>query len=402
MKPTPTPRAQFIAPAYKVPRAPHPIDLRLDGNEGIGPSTEVLRALSGCNASTIRRYPSCAELEAEIAEFYGVAPDQVLITAGGDDAIQRLCRVFLGPGKELLLPAPTFEMIERFASWEQAVIRRIPWERPRYPTAEVVAAIDDATSLIAMVSPNNPTGGWATAHDLEVVAAAAPGALIMVDAAYAEFGSEDLTETALRLSNTVVLRTFSKALGLAGLRIGYALGKAEWIQAMRTAGLPYPVSQPSILVAQASLQSERSRIPYIAKVAEEREALAETLREADGALPTPRATSCLPRDPTPFGSATLWLLLESASVHGPRLQSSPGTSESPVQAKRRTSRDCDRPCRRSSSPRPCSSTWMGCSPTCRVPTGKPSLKPPANSAATQPLKTSSASSKRATPTTTGW
>ena len=73
---SPQPRSQFTAPAYKVPRAPHPIDLRLDGNEGRGPSEKILQALDACSASSIRRYPSCRELESEIAERYGVEPDQ--------------------------------------------------------------------------------------------------------------------------------------------------------------------------------------------------------------------------------------------------------------------------------------------------------------------------------------
>ncbi|MEC7241237.1 MAG: TIGR01548 family HAD-type hydrolase [Myxococcota bacterium] len=282
---SPQPRSQFTAPAYKVPRAPHPIDLRLDGNEGRGPSEKILQALDACSASSIRRYPSCRELESEIAERYGVEPDQVLITAGGDDAIQRLCRVFLDSTRELLLPTPTFEMIERFAAWEGAQVRQIPWTTPRYPTQAVVECVTDATSMIAMVSPNNPTGGWATSSDLLEVAQAAPGALIMVDAAYAEFGSEDLTEVALTLPNTVVLRTFSKALGLAGLRIGYALGKAEWIRAMRTAGLPYPVSEPSILLAREAFRSQLTRASYLKEVSEERMALTELLNTAGWTAP---------------------------------------------------------------------------------------------------------------------
>ena len=299
MPTSPQPRPQFSTPPYKVPRAPHPIDLRLDGNEGIGPSPKILQALGGCSASTIRRYPSCSELEAEIAAAYGIAPDQVLITAGGDDAIQRLCRVFLAPSKELLLPTPTFEMIERFASWEGAQIRRIPWQGPRYPTPEVVNSISDSTAMIAMVSPNNPTGGWATKEDLIEVSKAAPGALIMVDAAYAEFGSEDLTESALSLSNTVVLRTFSKALGLAGLRIGYALGNAQWIRAMRAAGLPYPVSQPSILLAQAAFRSEETRGDYIKEVTRERIELAALLNNSGWSSPDSQGNFVFAEGPNP-------------------------------------------------------------------------------------------------------
>jgi histidinol-phosphate aminotransferase len=107
--------------------------------------------------------------------------------------------------------------------------------------------------VIAVVTPNNPTGLVARADDLEVLSRAAPGALLIVDLAYTEFADRDLTEVALALPNAVVIRTLSKAWGLAGARVGYAAGPKEVIAWMRAAGGPYAVSAVSLEIARRRL-----------------------------------------------------------------------------------------------------------------------------------------------------
>ena len=107
-------------------------------------------------------------------------------------------------------------------------------------------ACDAETSVIAVVSPNNPTGGVISSQDLRRLSEGAPQAILMVDLAYVEFANKDLTPVALELPNAVVFRTFSKARGLAGLRVGYALGPARWLNVLRSVGLPYPVSAPAL------------------------------------------------------------------------------------------------------------------------------------------------------------
>ena len=367
MRITLTPRAEFDRPAYAVPRAPFPIDLRLDGNEGQAPDTALLDAFRQCSSASIRQYPSSLALERAIAARYRIAPEQVLITAGGDDAIQRICRAFLGPTRSIVLPVPTFEMIGRFARWEESEILPVPWESPRYPVNEVLKAVQADTTVIAMVSPNNPTGGWATVDDLREVAQAAPGALVMVDAAYAEFGDVDLTETALELPNTLVLRTFSKAYGLAGLRIGYVMGEARWVRALRAAGLPYPVSQPSIALALRALEGGEGRLDYTDRVAAERPMLAERLRAAGWKVSPSREILCSLAVVTAFGCAMRWRPWGSVSGHGQRMTYWATASGSPARVTQLSLRDSIRPCRPSLHPKPSSLTWMGCSQMSRAP-----------------------------------
>jgi hypothetical protein len=133
--------------------------------------------------------------------------------------------------------------------------------------------------MIAVVSPNNPTGGVATAEDLHRLAAAAPQALLLLDHAYAEF-SCDLTAAALRLGNAVVVRTLSKAWGLAGLRVGYVLGPPEFIGWLRVTGAPYSVSGLSLSLAERRLATGATdMLHFVARVSAERAALLSLLQE---------------------------------------------------------------------------------------------------------------------------
>ena len=241
-------------PPYRVPRHPAVTDLQLAGNEGAPPPQALAARMGALAPEQLSRYPDPSALECRLAARHGLHDDQVLITAGGDEGLQRLCRAALAPGKRLVLPEPTFEMIRRFAESTGAEVIAVPFQVSGYPTERVIEACDDSTALIAVVTPNNPTGDVISADDLRRVAEAAPQALVMVDLAYTEFADEDLTQVALSLPNAIIFRTFSKARGLAGLRLGYALGAARWIQALRTAGLPYPASAPALALALASLE----------------------------------------------------------------------------------------------------------------------------------------------------
>jgi histidinol-phosphate aminotransferase len=274
MRPSPVPAIATI-PGYRVLRHPAPIDLFLDGNEG--PMASVPDA--ALEPDVLRRYPTCATLEKELADRIGAAPSEVVACAGADDALDRLCRAFLCAGRELVLPTPTFEMLARYARLTGATVVPVDWPTGAYPTDDVIAACNDSTRLIAVVSPNNPTGAVASSEDLVRVSAAAPGAVVVLDGAYAEFADDDLLAVARRLPNVVVTRTLSKAWGLAGLRIGYAIGPAELIDCLRRAGQPYAVAGPSIALARGRLSAGGPDQAYIDEVRRERSSLARALGE---------------------------------------------------------------------------------------------------------------------------
>ncbi|MFZ4576676.1 MAG: aminotransferase class I/II-fold pyridoxal phosphate-dependent enzyme, partial [Phycisphaerales bacterium] len=214
-------KSRLNARPYTKGAAREGIDLWLDANEGAMVLTddEVARAAA---RACVRRYPDASALEQEIAARLGVPPACVVVTAGGDAAIDRVCRAFIEPGSEVVLPTPTFEMIGRYARSAGAQLREVRWEDTEFPVGEVVRAVSARTAMIAAVSPNNPTGAVVRAADLLTLSAAAPDALLLVDLAYTEFAEVDLTPVAVALPNAVVIRTFSKAYGLAGIRVGYA------------------------------------------------------------------------------------------------------------------------------------------------------------------------------------
>jgi histidinol-phosphate aminotransferase len=142
----------------------------------------------------------------------------------------------------------------------------------------VLRSVDRTVSAVFIVSPNNPTGSAITIDELRAVRAAAPGAPLILDLAYAEFADEDLTRVAVRQPRTVVTRTLSKAWGLAGLRVGYAIGEPEVIGWLRRAGNPYAVSALSLAVAERVLAYlEPEMLTSVACVRSERARLASFL-----------------------------------------------------------------------------------------------------------------------------
>jgi histidinol-phosphate aminotransferase len=272
---------------YAPPRPADTIDLFLDANEGPAPLIDAVALAALIGPHNLRRYPDAAPLTRLLAQRLGADESRILVTAGGDDAIDRACRACLEPGRELLLPMPTFEMIARYARQTGASVVTTPWLNGPYPVDAVLRAITPRTAMIAVVSPNNPTGAVATQRDLERIAAAAPQALILADLAYAEFAADDLTDTALTLPNVLAVRTFSKAFGLAGLRVGYAIGAPPVIEAVRAVGGPFPVSSISLAAAAEALRIvEAQGNPVVQAVRAERQKLALLLSEL-GAQPFP-------------------------------------------------------------------------------------------------------------------
>ena len=271
--------------AYRVPRHPAPVDLDLRGNEGAVPDPGLLEAIRG--APVLRRYPDVGGLQRRLADRFGIGSERVLVTAGGDDALDRLCRAVLEPGRTLLLPSPGFEMTRRYAALAGADIQEIPWPGAAFPVEAVLDALGPETGLVALTTPNNPTGAVISAEDITTIATAAGkvGAVVLLDLAYVEFAESDPTALALATDNVVVVRTVSKAWGLAGIRVGYALGPASVLAWMAAAGAPYAVSAPSLALAEAALESGDGPMQaFTSAVRGGRAALSDALRDAGCAV----------------------------------------------------------------------------------------------------------------------
>jgi histidinol-phosphate aminotransferase len=286
-RPQPAPWLAGVS-EYAVARSDTPIDLWLDGNEGAEPPAALLETLRDGVPELWRRYPSARSLQEAWASRFGVASDRLLVTAGADEALDRTLRAFLAPGREIVLPVPTFEMLERYANAAGGRVVPVEWRGGPYPVDAVITAVTPRTAVVVVVTPNNPTGAVAAAAEIERLAAAAPHAVILVDLAYVEFADDDPTAAALELPNTVVTRTLSKAWGLAGLRLGCAIGPAELIRVVRAAGNPYTVSAPSMAVGLAWLAEGGGAVGrFVTRVREERARLRRLLEDAGAkALPS--------------------------------------------------------------------------------------------------------------------
>jgi histidinol-phosphate aminotransferase len=264
--------------AYETPVLGWPIDLDLSKNEGRSKGEEMLDSVTDPRR-LVGRYPDTSGLRSRLARLHGVDEQSVLVTAGGDDALGRCFLARVGTGRRVVSTYPTFEMIPRYAEQRAAVLTEIPWWDEPFPVAEVIASIDDSTDAVFIVSPNNPTGTAMSESDLRKVASEAP--FVVLDAAYVEFADSDPTMAALEMGNVVVIRTMSKAYGLAGLRVGYLLGPPDLVAIIAAYGNPYPVSSLSAELAGIRLQRPEAELTgFVIEVRRERAdltALLETL-----------------------------------------------------------------------------------------------------------------------------
>src|SRR5579863_5169330 len=203
--------------------------MRLDFNENtVACSPRVREVLGRISAGDLTRYPERSPVERIVAQHLGVVPEQVVLTNGVDEAIHVLFETFLDAGDELLLPVPTYTMYEVYASATDARSVAIQAASDlQFPFDRLVAAITPRTKIIAIANPNSPSGSIATRAQIIELARRAPGAIVLVDEAYFHFHGETVMDLIGDLPNLIVARTFSKAYGLAGLRLGLLAGPVE-------------------------------------------------------------------------------------------------------------------------------------------------------------------------------
>ncbi len=275
--------------------------LKLDANEGpvIDPAP-LLDTIADELSGLLREYPRGTSFEEALAERFEVAPDRVLIAAGGDEILDRCFRAFGGPGRNVVLPEPSFSMLRHYANTSGTEVHSVAWPSGDYPIEAVLEAIDTSTAMVFVVSPNNPTGAVATVTDIEATAAAAPDAVLVLDAAYAEFAEVDLTQSALGARRVIVVRTFSKAWSLAGCRVGYAIGSTNELDALRRVASPYPVSRVSLALARARLERDAEQVAVgVERVQLEVRALQTLLAELGVETQPSQANFVLLRVPDP-------------------------------------------------------------------------------------------------------
>jgi histidinol-phosphate aminotransferase len=278
-----------LTAASAVPRLPSPL-IRLDSNENpFGPSGRVIDAMRDA-LGAVNSYPEddCTELRHKLAVHHGLPPENVLVTAGSTAMLSLLCQTLLAPGLNAVTSERSFIVYSMAVPAVGAHLVQAPMrsgEDTLDPEA-LLAAIDSNTRIVFLANPNNPTGTMLEANVVERFQARLPGHVVLVlDEAYYEFALYFAALRKIKYSNSleyvrqgasvVVLRTFSKAHGLAGLRVGYGLGPAELLGYCARMRNTFSVSSVAQVAAIAALDDQH----YIQRVVESNVAQARVLSE---------------------------------------------------------------------------------------------------------------------------
>ena len=243
---------------YDPGRLPTEIDLS-DNTNLWGPGEAVKEALAAIDASVITRYPAvyADRLRSALAESVGVKPENVTTGCGSDDVIDSTMRAFAAPGDRAAYPWPTFGMVQSFARMNG--LEPIPVPLRSDLELDVEAILATRAEITYICRPNNPTGTLFRRADVAAIVARAHG-LVVLDEAYIDFSGDDLAALAIESGRAVVLRTFSKVYGLAGLRVGFAIGPAPVIAEIEKSRGPYKVSGLAEAAALAALAAGRSEV----------------------------------------------------------------------------------------------------------------------------------------------
>jgi histidinol-phosphate aminotransferase len=241
--------------------------LRLDFNENTsGCSPRVLERLRTITGNDLARYPQREPSERIVANAVKVFPEEVLLTNGTDEAIHLICETYLEPGDEALIVVPTFAMFEIYAAATGAQVISIPSESGfKFPMDAVLARVTPRTRFIAIANPNNPTGGLVAISDLTALAEAAPDAALLIDEAYFQFCGETIAPRWREFPNLFVSRTFSKAYGMAGLRIGVLMGNTQQMPMLRRPSSPYNLNSVALACLPEALDDQEYVQDYVSQ-----------------------------------------------------------------------------------------------------------------------------------------
>lgn len=285
-------RPEIVAlPAYKQGRQADASAFKLSSNENPFPvHPAVMAAIAG---ATPNRYPDATALTVRerLAERHGVSPDEVIVGAGSVSILLQLIQAACGSGDEAIYAWRSFEAYPLLTTIAGATAVPVPLTDDfRHDLAAMAAAITDRTRILLVCSPNNPTGTTVSADEFAAFMKVVPRDLLVVlDEAYAEFVRDQAAVNGDRLigryPNLVILRTFSKAYGLAGLRVGYAVGRRTVIDAARSTQIPLSVTEVAQRAVLAALDHEAELLAQLDELVARRDRVEQALREQGWAVP---------------------------------------------------------------------------------------------------------------------
>jgi histidinol-phosphate aminotransferase len=212
--------------------------LRLDKNEDLCglPEDLVKKCLSRITPDDLSAYPQTYLLYDILSRYLSVSQEKILITAGSDAAIKNTFEVFVSPGDGVIIPDPTYAMYEVYADLFNANLTKVPYTNDlSFSVKDMITVISDSTKLVALANPNSPTGTIVSRNDIiELIEyCCTRDVLVLIDEAYYPFYPHTVIDLIDKYPNLIVTRTFSKAFGLAALRLGYLVANPEIIRYLR-------------------------------------------------------------------------------------------------------------------------------------------------------------------------
>jgi histidinol-phosphate aminotransferase len=244
-------------PEYDPPIEGRRGKLRLDFNENpVGCSPKVIEMLKSLTREDLAIYPEYNRLREKIKSYFNVKKDQLILTNGVDEGIKLMIDTYISPEDEVLLPIPTFSMFEIYASATGCQISKVLYNSDlTFPADKLINKISNRTQLIILANPNNPTGSIIEEGDVLRILQIAEekGILVLLDEAYYDFYGKTYLPLINKYNNLVISRTFSKAYGLAGLRLGVLFGNQQLIKSFKKVLSPYSVNNLAVMAARVAL-----------------------------------------------------------------------------------------------------------------------------------------------------
>src|SRR6266852_4673873 len=250
---------------YEAPAEGREGKVRLDFNENTaGCSPAVIRALGKMSRKQIAMYPEYQRSTGRLARHFGIRPEELLLTNGGDDALRVFFDTFVESGSRILICQPTFPMYRYYAEIYGARISVLHYgSEMEFPLQEVIAALREKPRVLFIANPNNPTGTLLHQDALRGILRAATHTAVVMDEAYAEFSGFTAMPWIRKYPQLFVAKTFSKVAGLAALRLGAVIACKDSLGLVRRAMPPFPVNLAALVAAEAALNDCATMQRYV-------------------------------------------------------------------------------------------------------------------------------------------
>ena len=255
--------------------------IKLDLNENLmGCSLKVIEALKKVTYDEISMYPEYDTFMNKLASYLNLEINNLMITNGADDALRVIMDTYLDKRDEIIIPIPTFYIFESYSEIIGAKKKFVYYNNDlSFPVENILEKINDNTKMIAIVNPNNPTGTLVERQDIIRILEKAKNSIVLIDEAYFQFSNKSCRDLINSYNNLIIVQTFSKGFGLAGVRLGYIISNEDVIQNLKKIVLPFEVNVLSIIAGSAALDDLDFVDHYVSLVRDNRSYLLSELNK---------------------------------------------------------------------------------------------------------------------------